>query len=254
MVEFAAKGAKRTTARTTQVHTRARMAPWAVRAGESSSQAMLERLRGHSAKRDNGAAADAAVADLLAHERRRMAADVHDLIMQDLALGLATARMLADDPAQAVHAGIVVAACERALAAARGMVDGLLSQEERPVVDAVGASARAAARLVPLRFCAEGVPTGLQPDQPTLDAVVHVAREAVTNAVKHAEPTAVEVVLEHSERWRLLVHDDGCGFDSAGARRGFGLNSMSVHANALGGLLRVTSMVGAGTTVEAILP
>jgi signal transduction histidine kinase len=50
------------------------------------------------------------------------------------------------------------------------------------------------------------------------------------------------------------VHDDGCGFDSAGARRGFGLNSMSVHANALGGLLRVTSMVGAGTTVEAILP
>jgi signal transduction histidine kinase len=254
VVDFAAKGAKRAKARKTQGHARARMAPWAVRAGEIPSQATPERLRGRAAARDDSPAAGAAVADLLAHERRRMAADVHDLIMQDLALGLATARMLADDPAQAVHAGIVVAACERALAAAREMIDGLLSEEERPVVDAVGASARAAARLVPLRFCAEGVPTGLQPDQPTLDAVVHVAREAVTNAVKHAEPSAVEVVLEHRERWRLLVHDDGCGFDSAGARRGFGLNSMSAHTSALGGLLRVTSMVGAGTTVEAILP
>lgn len=254
MVDFAAKGAKRTKARTTQGHARARMMPRALRGAESPSQATPERLYEHGAAWDTSAAADAAVADLLAHERRRMAADVHDLIMQDLALGLATARMLADDPAQVVHAGVVVAACERALAAARGMVDGLLSQEERPVVDAVGTSARAAARLVPLRFCHAGVPTGLQPGQPTLDAVVHVAREAVTNAVKHAEPSAVEVVLEHDERWRLLVHDDGCGFDSAGAQRGFGLNSMSVHANALGGLLRVTSMVGAGTTVEAILP
>ena len=38
-----------------------------------------------------------AMADLLAVERRRIAADVHDLIMQDLALALANARTLADD-------------------------------------------------------------------------------------------------------------------------------------------------------------
>jgi signal transduction histidine kinase len=194
------------------------------------------------------------VADLLAHERRRTAADVHDLIMQDLALALATARMLADDPAQAAHASIVVAACERALEGARSMVDGLLADAERPVVDAVGAAARAAARLVPLSFRADGVPAGMQPDQPTLDAVVHVAREAVTNAVKHAAPSAVEVVLEYGERWRLLVRDNGCGFDSAGAHGGFGLDSMSAQAQALGGMLRVTSAAGAGTTVEAILP
>jgi hypothetical protein len=248
-VELGSRGAKRPPARKTPRRSIARRAPWTVRTGESSSQATLERLRGRSAAR-----ADDATEHLLAQERRRTAADVHDLIMQDLSLALATARMLADDPAQGVHASIVVAACERALAGARSTVDALLSDEARPVVDAVAAAARAAARLAPLSFAGEGVPAGVQPDQPTLDALVHVAREAVTNAVKHAAPSAIEVVLEYNERWRLLVRDDGRGFDAPGSDRGFGLDSMRAQAHALGGILRVSSVAGSGTSVEVILP
>ena len=209
----------------------------------------LEHPRGRNAVR-----ADAAVAELLARERRRTAADVHDLIMQDLSLALATARMLSDDPAQAAHADIVVAACERALAGARSTIDALLAHGARPVLDTVAAAAGAAARQVPLSFAADAVPAGAQPDDATLDTLVHVAREAVTNAVKHAAPSAVEVVLEYGESWRLLVRDDGRGFDSGGARRGFGLDSMSAQARALGGTLRVSSAAGSGTLVEAILP
>ena len=70
-----------------------------------------------------------AVEQALADERRRMAADVHDLIMQDLSLALATARTLADDPASASQASIVVAAGERALAGARDVVDGLVGHD-----------------------------------------------------------------------------------------------------------------------------
>lgn len=248
-MEFGARGAKRAAARKTSRRAKARRAPRVSRVGEGSSQTTLERLRGRSAEREHDAAEQ-----LLVQERRRAAADVHDLIMQDLALALATARMLADDPAQAPHASIVVAACERALEGARSTVDALLAHERRPVVDAVAAAARAAARLVPLSFCADGVPAGVQPDEPTLDALVHVAREAVTNAVKHAAPSAVEVVLEHDDGWRLLVRDDGCGLDPAGAREGFGLDSMRAQALALGGMLRVSGAAGVGTTVEAILP
>jgi two-component system NarL family sensor kinase len=249
-VEFAARGAKGPVARKTPRRPKARRTTRPARAGESAATATtLERPRGHIAER-----ADATVADLLARERRRTAADVHDLIMQDLSLALATARMLADDPAQAAHASIVVAACERALAGARSTVDSLLAHGARPVIDAVGQAARAASRLVPVSFVAEGVSAGVQPDQPTLDALVHVAREAVTNAVKHAAPSAVEVVLEYGEQWRLRVRDDGHGFDSTCAQRGFGLNSMSAHAQTLGGTLRVSSAADTGTTVEAILP
>ncbi len=194
------------------------------------------------------------MAEALAQERRRIAADVHDLVMQDLAFALATARTLADDPASARRASIVVAAGERALAGAREVVSGLTAQDRKPVVEAVRESARAAARSVSLSFYADGVPAGAQADRPTLDTLVHIAREAVTNAIKHGGPVAVEVVLERADEWRLRVRDDGRGFDATGARGGFGLESMRRHADALGGSLRLSSTPGAGTTVEAVLP
>lgn len=194
------------------------------------------------------------MADALAQERRRLAADVHDLIMQDLALALATARALADDAARAPLASAVVAAAERALAGAHHIVGGLAARDRQPVVAAVEASVRTAARRTQLSFDATGVPAGAQPDQPTLDALVHIGREAVTNAVKHADPLAIGVVLERVDEWRLRVHDDGRGFDASDTGGGFDLGSMMRHAHALGGSLRVSSAAGAGTTVEAILP
>ncbi len=193
-----------------------------------------------------------AVADALRHERRRMAADVHDLIMQDLALALASARDLAESPSPAPQAQAVVAAGERALAAARQIVGGLADDDREPIIEAVGASVRVAARHTRLIFDATGTPQGAQPDRPTLEALVHIGREAVTNAVKHAAPGAVEVVLEHADEWQLTVRDNGRGFEAAGA--GFGLQSMRRQAQALWGTLRVTSVPGVGTTVQAILP
>jgi len=221
----------------------------AVGAGRSPSRSALERLRVRLRDRRGRA-----VADALARERRRIAADVHDLIMQDLAFALATARMLADDPALARRSSIIVAAGERALAGARDVVGALTAHDRQPVVEAVRDSVRMAARDAPLSFDARGVPAGAQPDQPTHDTLVHIAREAVTNAVKHADPIAVEVVLEHADEWRLRVRDDGRGFDATGAVGGFGLQSMRRHAHALGGSLRVASAPEGGTTVEAVLP
>jgi signal transduction histidine kinase len=184
-----------------------------------------------------------------------MAADVHDLIMQDLSFALASARALADDPSCASQASIVVAAGERALAGARDVVGGLVSQDRKPVVETVEAAVRKAARSVPLTFDAEDVSASTQPDQLTFDTLVHVGREAVTNAIKHADPLLVEVHLAHAEEWRLQVRDNGHGFDPAGSAGGFGLGSMRQQAEALGGSLRVTSSIGAESTiVEAILP
>jgi signal transduction histidine kinase len=194
------------------------------------------------------------VQDALAHERRRIAADVHDLVMQDLAFALATARVLADEPVRDAQASAVVAAGERALAGARHLVGALAAHESTPVVQAVEAGVRTAARSTPLSFDAGGVPIGAEPDRPTLDALIHIAREAVTNAVKHASATAIEVVLERADEWRLRVSDDGRGFDALAADGGFGLQSMDRHARALGGSLRVSSALELGTTVEAALP
>jgi signal transduction histidine kinase len=209
-----------------------------------------------------GAQRGPTVADALARERRRIAAEVHDLVMQDLALALASARALApalaDDPSRSLQASAMVAAGERALAGARQVIDALAAHDRTPVVEAVERSVRSAARNVPLRFDARGVAAGVEPDRPTLDALVHIGREAVTNAIKHASPTMIEVVLERADEWRLRVRDDGRGCDPGAGDPddpcGFGLRSMRRHAHALGGSLRVSSATGAGTTVEAVLP
>ena len=216
----------------------ARTIPRSARVGRSPST--LEPLRGRPQDRERRAMADA-----LAHERRRIAADVHDLIMQDLALALATARTLTDCLVPVAAGERRVAAGERALAGARYIVGDLAAEDRKLVIEAVEAGVRVAARHVPLSFNADGVPVGMQPDQPTLDALVHIGREAVTNAIKHAEPTAVEVVLEYADEWRLQVRDDGRGFDATDAGWGFGLESMTRHAHALGGSLRVTSAADA---------
>ena len=194
---------------------------------------------------------DPAIASAVEHERRRIAADVHDLIMQDLALALAQARMLADDTPKV---RTVVDAGERALANARDLVGGLSARQTESIAGALTSSAHRAARHVPIAVIAQDVPAIPQPDAQTFSTLVHIAREAVTNAVRHAAPSSVQVVLENDVGWRLLVCDDGSGFESAGAHGGFGLESMRAQAEALGGTLRLTSAAGAGTTVEAILP
>ncbi len=191
------------------------------------------------------------IAAAVEHERRRMAADVHDLVMQDLARVLARARMLADDTPAAAS---IVAAAERALAGARGLVCGLTVQRSEPIAAAVTAGVRKAARDIPVTVVAQDVPPLPEPDRQTFSAIVHIAREAVTNAVKHGSPTRIDVALECPEEWRLRIRDDGRGFDADRASGGFGLQSMRRQAHALGGRLKVTSDAGAGTTVVALLP
>jgi signal transduction histidine kinase len=190
----------------------------------------------------------------LAHERRRVAADVHDLIMQDLSLALANARALAADPACSPQVGSVISANERALAGARVLIDGLTERDRRPIAEVVEASVRGAARRIPLTFRAELAQTCPDADEPTRDTLVHIAREAVTNAVKHARASSIEVTLEREDEWLLRVRDDGRGFEDAGEGEGFGLGSMRRHAEALGGVLRIHSGDHGGTTVEASLP
>jgi len=216
-------------------------------------------------------------AQALVRERRRVAAEVHDLIMQDLSLALANARALAGEaecvpgdaegvPGDAEGAGqasLVVGAGERALTGARAVVSGLMGDSRRrsePIVRAIETSAQAAARSTRLIFDADGVPGSARPDRPTREALVHVAREAVTNATKHARANAIEVTLQYTGQWHLRVRDEGEGFDAEGGvdaengGDGFGLSSMRAQVLALGGVLHISSAAEEGTTVEVVLP
>ena len=85
----------------------------------------------------------------------------------------------------------------------------------------------------------------------------HVAREAVMNAVKHAEASVITISLNPTpEGARLAVSDNGRGFDvDAGEPEGhYGLTMMKERAQVSGGSFRIESNRGSGTTVAADFP
>jgi PAS domain S-box-containing protein len=92
-------------------------------------------------------------------------------------------------------------------------------------------------------------------------ACFRVAQEAITNVVRHAKASQVELGL----RWRgdyvhLMVCDDGIGFDvarpqqEAGRGRALGLVGMRERTALLGGRLSIKSQPGSGTDVHAVFP
>ncbi len=225
-------------------------------AGDQTGRLPLRRAADRRRRRDGRRAADAKllVDAQLVQERRRLAADVHDLVMQDLSFALATVRSIAHDPSRASErAPAAAAAAERALVAAREIVGELGEREREPVAERVEQGARQAARGVPLAFSVE-LDDGARAEAATADALVHIAREAVTNAVKHGSAQSVSVVLDHREEWHLRVRDDGRGFDPERAGEGFGLSSMRLQVEALGGWLSLRSEAGHGTELEVALP
>jgi signal transduction histidine kinase len=82
-----------------------------------------------------------------------------------------------------------------------------------------------------------------------------VAREALTNSVRHASARTVWVTLRRlgsGETCQLVIEDDGCGFD-LGARntdRHFGLELMKDRAASISAELDFRSSPGAGTVIE----
>jgi signal transduction histidine kinase len=84
-------------------------------------------------------------------------------------------------------------------------------------------------------------------------AAYFVASEALANVAKHAQATAVQINVSRGAKGALVeVADDGVG--GANDAGGSGLRGLADRVEALGGQLRVTSPLGTGTTISAVIP
>jgi signal transduction histidine kinase len=200
-------------------------------------------------------------------ERRRIAADLHDGVVQDLAgvaFGLAP---LAEDAARrgdAAEADALRGATERLRGGVRSL-RSLLVEIHPPSLETAGLEPALADLLSPL--AAQGLATSLEVDDGAArgsahDALVYrVAREALRNVAEHAEGASrvtVGVTLSGG-RVLLEVADDGAGFDearrAARAEEGHvGLTLLEDLARGAGGTLDVRSAPGAGTTLVLEVP
>jgi signal transduction histidine kinase len=84
--------------------------------------------------------------------------------------------------------------------------------------------------------------------------VYWVAREAVTNALKHGQPQNVRIHLQTTGDYlRLKVEDDGRGLSKNTMKDGIGLKVMAQRAELAGGTLRVENATH-GTVVHCEIP
>jgi len=84
-----------------------------------------------------------------------------------------------------------------------------------------------------------------------------VAREALVNAVRHAEASSIRVTLQDNEEGiRLVVQDNGQGFqpDLVDRSAHFGLELMRERIELAGGKLHIATAANMGTTVTAMIP
>lgn len=90
-------------------------------------------------------------------------------------------------------------------------------------------------------------------------AAYRIVQEALTNIVKHANATSVQITMVRADRLQMIVEDDGVGFVTGRAAdrsspAGLGLTSMRERASQLGGTVTIASAPGVGTRVIASLP
>lgn len=85
--------------------------------------------------------------------------------------------------------------------------------------------------------------------------LLYIAREALSNAVRHGLPTKVAVDLRQaSTDTALTIQDNGIGFDQASVRVGLGSVTMRTRAERLGAELSILGIPGMGTTVRVSIP
>lgn len=199
-------------------------------------------------------------ADLLARlisaqeeERRRIARELHDGTSQDLA-GLVVGLEALQRRPETVDTSELKKI-------ARSVADELrrVILDLRPrVLDDLGLAAA-------LRWLANerhdgprievDVPAELPIDPPLDTAVFRIVQEAITNVERHAGASRVwlRLGLEDGEI-RVVIEDDGQGFDPDRVTNGLGLLGMQERAEQLGGRLEVAPREGGGTLVSVEIP
>lgn len=194
----------------------------------------------------------------------RLGHDLHDGIIQSLyasGLTIESARKLAaTDPAEADRQ---LTQCLQNLNASirdvRNYITGLAPETLRRAGFSQALESHvtelSAGRTVrfDLKFDDEAI-ARLTPEQST--EALQVAREAISNSLRHGGASFVTVRVHQSDREiGLLVADNGIGFDSARQEGpGHGLGNMQKRARRVGASVRIESQPGHGTRVILTLP
>ncbi len=197
--------------------------------------------------------------DVQETERRHIARELHDEAGQALVSLRYGLRLLEKEIGEGKVVSDLVEELVRRTDEVNANLHRLAANLRPPSLDHLGleAALRQYSRSVgaefglTVRFKASGF-TGVRLPTTVETALYRVVQEAMANVVRHARATRVDVLVEnHDGHVIVIVEDDGVGFDPGQVRLGdhFGLLGLKERAEALGGILRIESADGAGTTI-----
>src|SRR5215203_1428556 len=193
-------------------------------------------------------------------ERRRIARDLHDIVLQDLSGALQSLRLT---HLQAKGSGMELdlveelEALRRATSGLRSAIYDLRHEKVQPFVKSVESLVERNRQLTPERKIELMVEEGFPEELPAEVRVelLRVLQEALTNARRHSEASNVEVSLRTQDEAILIeVADDCRGFEPESAKAGVGLSAMRERVEGLGGKIEVRSPPGEGTKVTVRVP
>lgn len=196
-------------------------------------------------------------------ERSRIASDIHDSVLQQLA----AIQMQADTVGSALEAGRSDTAADLARRTAEGMqaaiadLRGVVRSLRRVSLDAGGLPGTLK-RLGRSFHAASAVEVEVDCDTFTADVPLSLelllcecCEEALTNVARHAAASSVRIRLaSDGNAVEMVVVDNGVGTDTRGASSGLGLVLTRDKVNLAGGGVWVEGRQGTGTKVTVRLP
>src|SRR6266436_4826902 len=195
-------------------------------------------------------------------ERRHLARELHDEIGQALTAAKINLQAALEEPdhAKAKRIHETTAILERLLGQVRQISLNLRPStlDDLGLVPALRSLLDEQGRLasVAVRFSAENMPENLDPEIQT--TCFRIAQEAITNAVRHANATRIDVDLGRENGNLLLqVRDNGRGFDAESVQEqvvGLGLIGIKERAALVDARARIIASRGKGATVDVTLP
>jgi PAS domain S-box-containing protein len=205
--------------------------------------------------------AEDALREIRDAERRRIARDLHDGVLQDLSYTTATMGLMMLEVEGTRVEGQLQGAIDAIRRAARGLRDAvndlrLEEERDRPFPEVVKSLVQRSRSRAPdcevSLEVGEGVPSASLGETGT--QVSRVIQEAITNARRHsgAKKVSVSLRMEGSDLV-VEISDDGRGFGPE-TRPGVGMSSMRERATVVEGKLLVESEPGKGTTVRLRAP